>query len=526
MAAATVTWRPAKALLALRDAVDALAPDRDRSSDGILGDLAHQARASDHNPNAAGVVQAIDISHDPAHGVDTYALAELLRQRRDRRIAYVISNRRIVSATVSPWEWRPYEGSNQHSHHMHVSLRGDPALYDDASPWDIALSPADPAAAPARPRLRRGATGPLVEEVQRRLGIAVDGRFGGDTEIAVAAFQAARGLGIDGIVGPYTWDALEQGGAPLTRRHEGITATVFGGAADPNRGAYDGRPIDDAVLGVALPWRFPGPRPQVRVMHGGREVVCSIVDVGPWNTDDPYWQQPGGRPQAESGTDTSGRRTNRAGIDLTPAAARVLGLAGKGLVAWEFVAAVPAQEPHPAEPTPQPIPHPVPEPIPEPAPSPAEELLADITAAIRPILEKRMSEQLPATRVVPLDDVLKLLLAQAHKAGPAPAAPAADAPVLSPIDKILGGKALVGTKAITGLLGAIGTLLAGRVGAIDPSGIPFDVLVSVFAALGGAGVLAKIDRAIRAITTVAPRILDVADRLATAIERQQAGGGS
>jgi hypothetical protein len=51
----------------------------------------------------------------------------------------------------------------------------------------------------------------------------------------------------------------------------------------------------------------------------GQSVVCDVVDVGPWNTRDPYWET-GSRPQAETGTDmmTPPRHTNKAGIDLTP----------------------------------------------------------------------------------------------------------------------------------------------------------------------------------------------------------------
>ncbi len=120
------------------------------------------------------------------------------------------------------------------------------------------------------------------------------------------------------------------------KRQTGITATVFGGEDDPNESAYDEHDIDDDELGVALPYRFPGARPRVRVYNGDRSVECAIVDVGPWNTSDPYWDR-NARPQAESGTDKSGRTTNRAGIDLTPAAARALGIQGKGLVDWEFI---------------------------------------------------------------------------------------------------------------------------------------------------------------------------------------------
>jgi hypothetical protein len=38
--------------------------------------------------------------------------------------------------------------------------------------------------------------------------LATDGLFGGETEEAVIAFQRARGLDRDGVVGPYTWRAL------------------------------------------------------------------------------------------------------------------------------------------------------------------------------------------------------------------------------------------------------------------------------------------------------------------------------
>jgi len=63
----------------------------------------------------------------------------------------------------------------------------------------------------ARPTLSLGAQGPEVEAVQRRLGVAVDGKFGPMTQAAVQAFQTAAGLPADGVVGPLTWAALDQG---------------------------------------------------------------------------------------------------------------------------------------------------------------------------------------------------------------------------------------------------------------------------------------------------------------------------
>jgi len=117
-----------------------------------------------------------------------------------------------------------------------------------------------------------------------------------------------------------------------------IVATVFGGPDDYNTSAYDsGMVLNDTDLYVALPDRFEGERPRVKVYNRltGQSGIGEILDVGPWNTDDPYWAK-GTRPQAESGTDMSGRTTNKAGIDLSPALSKAIGVDGMGKVDWEF----------------------------------------------------------------------------------------------------------------------------------------------------------------------------------------------
>jgi hypothetical protein len=50
-----------KAGIQLREQVDDAFPDRDRTSDGWIGDKRHSARKSDHNPTAEGIVRALDI---------------------------------------------------------------------------------------------------------------------------------------------------------------------------------------------------------------------------------------------------------------------------------------------------------------------------------------------------------------------------------------------------------------------------------------------------------------------------------
>jgi hypothetical protein len=131
--------------------------------------------------------------------------------------------------------------------------------------------------------------------------------------------------------------SISSASAPLTANTKfTVTGTMFGDPEDDQAVAYADVATGWANRpGVALPFRFSGPRPRVIISANGETLTCQIVDVGPWNTNDPYWMT-GTRPQAESGTDMSGRRTNHAGIDLTPAAAAAIGLIGKGQVTWFF----------------------------------------------------------------------------------------------------------------------------------------------------------------------------------------------
>lgn len=209
-----MAWRLARSLEKLRAQVNEKWPNRSKNSDGSIGDVSHSSRSSDHNPDDSGVVRAIDITHDPKGGFDSYAFADMLLKKQDRRIKYIISNRRIGSGPAGPQPgvWRNYTGTNPHDHHCHISVVPS-AAGDDARQWDIDGSMAPDTDAPAYvsppPTLRKGMKGEDVKKLQAELHVFIDGDFGPQTEIAMKVFQKENHLVADGICGPMSWAALK-----------------------------------------------------------------------------------------------------------------------------------------------------------------------------------------------------------------------------------------------------------------------------------------------------------------------------
>lgn len=136
-----MSWRLAESLKQLRIEINAAFPGRSKASDGSIGDTGHSARTSDHNPNDAGVVCAIDVTHDPQSGCTGDRLAAALIKSKDKRIKYLIWNKRMYRAYPhqgSPaWTWKPYNGANAHQHHVHISVVADKNLYDSTDDWDL-----------------------------------------------------------------------------------------------------------------------------------------------------------------------------------------------------------------------------------------------------------------------------------------------------------------------------------------------------------------------------------------------------
>lgn len=206
-------------------------PRRNRASDGIMGDAAHQRTPSDHN-----LGNAFDITHDPSVGChgDVIAAAAL----RDSRTKYVIWNRRIWNLERGDRAWRRYTGKNPHTHHCHVSIRSN--ARNDTRPWGWApgghIEDVPTRPTPAEPSvLRDGRANTTLPSEQRtypgvplRLGlrnseslraaqarlarqgwrIGIDGDFGPQTYRVVQQFQRRRGLDDDGVIGPRTWRAI------------------------------------------------------------------------------------------------------------------------------------------------------------------------------------------------------------------------------------------------------------------------------------------------------------------------------
>lgn len=147
-----MSYRRAKALNKLVEQVNKLYPQRDKKSDGWIGDAAHESRASDHNPwvkvreggKLAGVVTAQDIDRDLSHEVKVARIVDALVAHRDPRIKYIIWMSRMISSYPAygydAWQWRPYSGSNKHTEHVHISLKSEKRLFDSEKEWNLKVN--------------------------------------------------------------------------------------------------------------------------------------------------------------------------------------------------------------------------------------------------------------------------------------------------------------------------------------------------------------------------------------------------
>jgi hypothetical protein len=126
-----MAWYLAPALAVGRSEVNRRWPNRDKASDGTIGDAAHQASTSDHNPNARESVNAWDMDKD---GVDVWAVIDAFQRHPSSH--YWIFNRQIADRDDG-WRRRAYSGDNPHTAHVHFSIRQTAAAEQDQRPWGI-----------------------------------------------------------------------------------------------------------------------------------------------------------------------------------------------------------------------------------------------------------------------------------------------------------------------------------------------------------------------------------------------------
>jgi hypothetical protein len=151
--ARSAAWVLVPCLVSLRGEFNALAPGRDKSSDGSIGDTAHASSSSDHNPDESGATPYEDSDRiNEVHAIDVdkslqgspltmQQVVDIIvarhRSGKDDRLQNVIFNRRIWSRS---WNWsesRPYGGSNPHDKHAHFSARYLTAQERDERPWGL-----------------------------------------------------------------------------------------------------------------------------------------------------------------------------------------------------------------------------------------------------------------------------------------------------------------------------------------------------------------------------------------------------
>lgn len=115
--------------------------------------------------------------------------------------------------------------------------------------------------------LKNGSSGPAVEDLQKKLAAAgfdpgpIDGSFGPKTQAAVRAFQLAKGIGVDGIVGPETRGTLLAQPAP--------------GPVDPNKPAAPTAPTTPSTANTSTARELEA---QALAKHGP-EFVQKVKDM-------------------------------------------------------------------------------------------------------------------------------------------------------------------------------------------------------------------------------------------------------
>jgi peptidoglycan hydrolase-like protein with peptidoglycan-binding domain len=144
--------------------------------------------------------------------------------------------------------------------------------------------------------LRRGSRGAEVEALQQKLGVAVDGIYGPNTEAAVRAFQQRAGIQVDGIAGGQTQAALAAGGGPRNAGAPRASTTPFQpGVGSTTQAPSQAQSAAQAPSQAQSAAPQTSPRPQARPNTGGMTDVERDAGAGAAPQTSP-------RPQARPNT--------------------------------------------------------------------------------------------------------------------------------------------------------------------------------------------------------------------------------
>ncbi|WP_338748296.1 peptidoglycan-binding domain-containing protein [Janibacter alittae] len=153
-------------------------------------------------------------------------------------IMYVIWDRRIWGTYQMDAGWRPYNGPNPHTDHIHFSFSWDGAMQRTSwwtgKAWTgVSTSPSGPSVPltppTSYPRLSEGARGPDVQLAQKVIGTDADGVFGPATKSALISWQRNHSVRATGVLDAATWAKMVALGKVPAR----------GGSSTPSPSAQD-----------------------------------------------------------------------------------------------------------------------------------------------------------------------------------------------------------------------------------------------------------------------------------------------
>lgn len=275
-----MAWILTVGLTAFRAELDEVFPGRDKTTDGSVGDLAHQGGGSGHNPDRTGnaeyrdgdsrdEVRAVDVDRDlvPGSKVDWMLLVIqfLIAGMRAGRwpvvpFRYIIyrpagSKVTYIWHVNTGWASRVYTGSNIHDKHAHFS--GGWSADADSRTGKLGIAEVRGGSEKGEDMIvRKGDSGEEVkfwQYVLTELGYdigTIDGDYGPKMEAAVNAYRKQWTPGS----GPATlitgWNAFHALRA-LAAKYAGRPGAA-GAPGAPGRNGVDGKDGRDGVFAGTL----------------------------------------------------------------------------------------------------------------------------------------------------------------------------------------------------------------------------------------------------------------------------------